>query len=120
MHCRTDQVPHRAARSVLRGGSSSSLPHIAMWHPACCSGKYMACILEYSRCVPVGALVGDEVEAETALLKADGTVQLPASSAVFGVGGSQALSVWPLTGSSADLRQGGQVTALLRMRLTSR
>ena len=63
--------------------------------------------------VPAGALVGDEVEAETALLKADGTVQLPASSAVFGASGSQALSVWPLAGSSADLRQGGQVTALL-------
>ena len=68
--------------------------------------------------MPAGALVGDEVEAETALLRADGTVQLPASSAVFGAGSGQALSVWPLAGSSADLRQGGKVAALLHMRLS--
>ena len=69
--------------------------------------------------VLAGALVGDEVEGGPALLSAVGPVQLPASSAVFGAGSSQALSVWPLSGSSADLRQGGQVAALLHMRLTA-
>ena len=67
--------------------------------------------------MPAGALVGNEVETEAALVRSDGTVQLPASSAVFGTGSSQALSVWPLAGSSADLRHGGQVAALSHMRL---
>ena len=67
--------------------------------------------------MPAGALVGNEVETEAALVRSDGTVQLPASSAVFGTGSSQALSVWPLAGSSANFRQGGQVAALFHLRL---
>lgn len=56
-----------------------------------------------------GALVGDQVQSESAVVKADGTVQLPAASAIFGTGSASALSVWSLTDSSANLKQGGQV-----------
>ena len=56
-----------------------------------------------------GALVGDQVQSESAVVKADGTVQLSAASAIFATGSASALSVWPLADSSADLKQGGQV-----------
>jgi hypothetical protein len=49
------------------------------------------------------------VEAEAALILSDGTVQLPASSVAFGLGSSWPLSLWPLSGASTDLKQGGQV-----------
>ena len=53
--------------------------------------------------------MGDQVQRESALMKADGTVQLPAASVIFGTGSASALSVWSLANSSADIRQGGQV-----------
>jgi len=56
-----------------------------------------------------GALVGDEVEMENVLIKADGTVQLSAHSVAFGTGSATGLTVWPLTDGCADLQQGGQV-----------
>jgi len=46
---------------------------------------------------------------ENVLIKADGTVQLSAQSLAFGTGSTAGLTVWPLTDSSADLQQGGQV-----------
>ncbi len=53
--------------------------------------------------------MGDQVQSESAVVKADGTVQLSAASAIFGAGSASALSVWPLVDSSASLKQGGQV-----------
>lgn len=67
----------------------------------------MVTLLTRMRCA--GAVVGDEVETEAALILSDGTVQLPASSVAFGSGSSLPLSVWPLSGASTDLKQGGQV-----------
>ena len=53
--------------------------------------------------------MGYQVQSESAVVKADGTVQLSAASAIFGAGSASALSVWPLVDSSASLKQGGQV-----------
>ena len=98
------------AISVVSAKGANMASSIRCWHMdgICLSSTAGA---------PAGALVGDEVEAETAQVRGDGSVQLPASSAVFAAGSSQALSVWPLAGSSADLRQGGQVAALFHLRL---
>ena len=42
-------------------------------------------------------------------MKADGTVQLPAASAIFGTGSTSALSIWSLAGSAVSVKHGGQV-----------
>ena len=59
--------------------------------------------------------MGDQVQQETAVITADGSVQLPAASVIFGGGSASALSVWSLAGGSVDIRQGGQVLYRLEM-----
>lgn len=49
------------------------------------------------------------MQKESAVVKADGTVQLPAASAIFGMGSALALSIWSLASSAVHVQHGGQV-----------